>query len=280
MAFVTRLWDGMNRHDTAGLAAEMAFHWVLSLVPTMVFLLALIGLFGTGSEFITQTMSHLHRLMPAQAHQLLQSSLDQLMQDSSESLAVVGLLGAFWTASNGAWTVEKALNRIYHLDRERQRNVWRQRGVSFFLVFGMAVVVLVCANLVVFGDVLYDVLERYFFWPLDWLRLIGILRWGVALGGLIAMSAFIYSVAPEAAGERRFRYVWPGAVVFVVLWILSSLLFNLYVSNFGNYSKVYGPMGALVVLMLWFYFTSFALLIGGEVNALLLHGGQSPKKAR
>ncbi len=276
--FLMRLWERLNAHDSGGLAAEMTYHWVLSLVPMIIFLLTLIGLFGTQSDFLPEVMSQMHRMIPADAFHLIESSLKELRKDSTGSLAIVSLLGAMWTASNGAMTMEKALNRAYELETVSHRNFWWQRIIALFIVLGAAFIILICSNLVVFGEELATTITHLVQAPEWWLGLLAALRWLVSLGGLIVMGGFVYSIAPETREHGFNAYVWPGAVSFVTLWIAISILFTQYVVNFGNYNKVYGPMGALVVLMLWLYMTSYALLVGGEVNAVLLE--RAPYKSK
>jgi membrane protein len=278
MDFLKTLWDRLDRHDASGLSSEMTYHWVFALLPALIFLFALIGLVGASGEFFPQLLRQMHRLIPQDAYQLIQASLQELTRDSTGGLALLGLLGALWTASNGAGTVEKALNRAYHMEGRRRRNFWQKRGAALSIVVGMAVIVLICSNLVVFGDLIYKLIAHFFKLPFWWQQVFAFLRWAISIGGLVLMSAFIYSVAPETPQPARAKQIWPGALVFVFLWIGISLLFNLYVTNFGNYNKVYGPMGAIIILMLWLYLTSYALLIGGEINALLLEKSLDQQK--
>lgn len=279
MGFLRTLWRRIKQHDVGGLAAEITYHWVLSLVPTLIFLLSLFGMVGARSDFFEQMIRLLHRVLPTEAYDLLLQLLNEITRGSSTELAVVGFVGALWAATNGAEALAKAMTRIQELPAAARFGFWRQQLVALGIVWGMAFIVLICSNLLVFGDVLYRAIT-YFLHPADWwLNSLVLLRWTVSLGGLILVSAFIYwIVAVWIVAVRRHGSpaipthrppVWPGAFLFVTLWILISWLFNVYVSNFGNYSKLYGSMGAIVVLMLWLYLTSYSMLIGGEVNAML-----------
>jgi membrane protein len=243
---------------------------MLSLVPALIFLLTLFGLFGVQTASFQETMSHLRRFMPADALTLIRNCVYELTSASTGGLAVVSLLGALWTASNGAVTIEKALNRSYQCV-EQQRSFWHQRLIALVIVLGLGFLLFVGANLIVFGDLIFDALQRYLFLP-DWLlTLLAFLRWSIPIIGLVPIMGFIYWVAPDYSHSRtRKKVVWPGAITFVAVWLLLSWLFGLYVTNMGNYNKIYGPMGAIIILMVWLYLTSLTLIIGGEVNALLI----------
>jgi len=141
--------------------------------------------------------------------------------------------------------------------------------VAMWIVLGMGFLLFVCANLLVFGEVLFQAIQHLFFLPPEMLDLLGYVRWVIPVLSLIVISAFIYYVAPGYKPEwPRKRRIWRGAMAFVGIWIFVSWLFSLYVNNMGNYSRIYGSMGAVIILMIWMYITSFALIIGGEINAI------------
>lgn len=268
LKFLKLLWERLLENDSPGLAAEMTYNWMLSLVPAFIFLFSLFGMFGVQSNLFEHFILRLHRLIPEDAFNLVQACLHELTRDSSGSLALAGLLGAFWTAANGAVTIEKALNRSYRCIEER-RGFWQQRAVALWIVLGMGFLLFVCANLLVFGEVLFHTVQQFFPMPPELLGVLGYVRWVIPVLSLIVISAFIYYVAPGYTPERpRKKHIWRGAMAFVGIWILVSWLFSLYVNNMGNYSRIYGSMGAIVILMIWLYITSFALIIGGEINAI------------
>jgi membrane protein len=268
MRYVRELWLRLMRDDCAGMAAEIAYHWVLAIIPVLIFLFSLFGIVTSRPELFIQVLEVLRRIIPEEAFSLVANTLAELTRDSNSSLAIVSFLAALWTASNGALVVEKALNRAYSKSG-RRRNFWRQRMVAIFSVLGVGLIILVATNLVVFGKMLIAFIEHWFrppVWILAWMT---VLRWLMSVGGLLAVSLFIYTIGPERKEQRAWKTIWPGALTFVALWIFTSLLFGEYVTNLGSYNKVYGSMGAIVVLMVWLYLTSFALLVGGEVNAMI-----------
>ena len=275
MDFLKQLLHRLGEDDSIGLAAEMSYNWMLSLLPTLIFLFTLFGLFGVHTDLFAQTMGHLQRLIPQDAFKLIEASLSELTQASSGGLAILSFLGAMWTASNGAVTVEKALNRANHC-QEIKRTFWQQRAIALLIVIGLGFLLFVCANLIVFGGLILDAIQNFLRWPAWMLSLFSFLRWTIPIASLILISGFIYWIAPEPLPqqERWKKSVWPGALTFVGAWIFISIGFSIYVSNMGNYNKIYGPMGAIIILMVWLYLTSLALILGGEVNALYSEGNR------
>jgi len=270
LPFLKRLWDCLKRDDAAGLSAEMTYNWMLSLLPTLMFLFTLFGMFGVKSDLVDQFMSRIYVVAPREAYTLLQVTLTALIKDSNGGVAVLSLLGAIWSASNGVTSIEKALNRAFRCV-DKNRGFLRHFLVGLLAVIGLGILMLLSANLVVFGDVIFGFIQQTFWLPEQVGWIFSWLRWSVAIVGLVLISSFIYWLVPDIRAEKlKFRQsVLPGTLVFVPLWILISWLFSLYVVSFGHYSKIYGSMGAIIVLMIWLYLTSYTLIIGGEVNAII-----------
>ncbi|HEY9687320.1 MAG TPA: YihY/virulence factor BrkB family protein [Coleofasciculaceae cyanobacterium] len=267
MRFLKALLARIGQNDFPGLSAEMAYNWMMALLPLLVFLFTLFGLFaGQGDEF-HQIMENLRRLVPQDAYALVADTLEDLTSNSSTELAIIGFLGTLWASSNGAMVVIKGLDRAYRCTEEN-RNVILQRTIALGIVVGMGLILLVGSNLLVFGGMIISVIEARFSPDGLVVFLLEVVRWVLPLAGLIPVSMFIYIITPNRPKRGAWKEVWPGALTFVGLWVIISWLFSLYVSNMANYSKVYGSMGAIVILLFWLYLSSFALLIGGQVNAM------------
>jgi membrane protein len=267
MRFLKALLARIGQNDFVGLSAEMAYNWMMALLPLLVFLFTLFGLItGQGDEF-RQIMENLRRLVPQEAYMLVVDALEDLTRNSSAELAIAGLLGALWASSNGAMVVIKGLDRAYRCTGEN-RNFIVQRLVAMGIVLGMGLIMLVGSNVLVFGGMIISAVEARFSPGGLLVLLLEVVRWGLPLVGLLPVSMFIYIITPNRPRRGAWKEVWPGALTFVGLWVIISWLFSLYVSNMANYSKVYGSMGAIVILLFWLYLTSFSLLIGGQVNAI------------
>lgn len=282
-ADLKRLWRCLNRDDAAGLAAEITYNWMLSLIPALIFIFALFGMFGVKTTLFEQLMDRVYAIAPREAYNLLLASLTELVSASNGGIAILSLAGAIWTASNGVTSVEKALNRAFR-NVEMRRGMVRNYLVGIGAVVGLGFLMFVSANLVVFGDVIFNFIQNTFRVGPEVLLVLGWFRWGIAVGGLVLIISFIYWLVPDVrlAKLSFWKRVLPGTLVFVPLWLLISWLFSLYVTNFGHYNKVYGSMGAIIVLMLWLYLTSYTLIIGGEVNAIAsgCSGLETPDSAK
>ncbi len=265
--FLKQLLQRANQNDFLGLAAEMAYNFMMAFVPLLIFIVSVFGIISADSGFLTTLLTEIRRIAPPEAFEIISRSLVKVSRESSGSIAAFGLAAALWTSSNGAMVIIKGLNRAYQCGTDR-RSFWQQRLVALGLVLGMAVILIVCSNLLVFGGMIADGLNRYFALGTGTLNLINALRWAIGLGALLLITNFIYVVGPDYKNGPAWQRTWTGTFTFVALWGGLSWLFSLYVANMGRYSEVYGPMGAVIILMLWLYLTSVALLVGGQVNAL------------
>ena len=175
LPFLKRLWDCLNRDDAAGLAAEMTYNWMLSLLPALIFLFTLFGMFGMQSDLFDQFMGRIYVVMPREAYNLLQATLLELTKDSNGGVAILSLLGAIWSASNGVTSIEKALNRSFRCV-EKQRGFLRHFWVGVLAVIGLGILLLLSANLIVFGDVIFKFIQQTFWlpehvgWIFSWMR--------------------------------------------------------------------------------------------------------------
>jgi membrane protein len=174
------------------------------------------------------------------------------------------LLAALWAASNGMTAITESLNAAY--DLEESRPWWKQRLVAIGLTVALSVLIIAALILVVAGGNIGEgVANHYGFGPafaLSW----KIIQWPAVLASLILAFALIYYFAPDFR-EQAWQWLTPGAAIGVALWLLVSVAFRVYLHFFDSYSKTYGSLGAVIVLMLWLYFTGAAVLIGGEINS-------------
>jgi membrane protein len=248
--------------DAAGIAAQLAYYFFLSLFPALLFLVALASFFPLYS-FNDELMRLLSPIAPAAVVSLLQEQLASLSNSEDAGLLSIGLLMALWSSSAAMVSVIDAMNRAY--DIEESRPWWKRRVVAIALTVGLALFILTSFGLIVGGPWLADFLGRHFglapIFAMAW----KILQWPIVF--LLASTGFglVYYFAPDA--EQEWVWITPGALTAVVLWFLASLLFRYYVVNFGNYEEAYGTLGAIILTMLWFYISGLAMVIGAELNA-------------
>jgi len=257
---VTRIIDD----DVFGRAAQLSYYFLLALFPFLLFLITLLGyLAQQGTEFRSALLSHLTAIMPSSAATLIQTTLDEISASRGGGKLSLGLLVALWAASNGMGAITETLNTAY--DVKETRPWWRVRLISILLTVAVSILVVVALAIIFYGGTIGDsVAARYGF--SDTFRVIWrIAQWPIGLGFVLITFSMIYNFAPNIPSEER-RWSPPGSFVGVALWLTISFLFRLYLHFFDSYSVTYGSLGALIILMLWFYLTGVAILIGGEVN--------------
>lgn len=260
-----RVWSDVNEDNVFGRAAQLSYYFLLALFPLLLFLVNLLGyLAQSGSELRDSLMSYLATLMPAASFQLVQTTLDEISNSRGGGKLSFGLLAALWAASNGMGAISDTLNVAY--DVKETRPWWKVRLVSIFLTLALAVLIVIALVIVLYGGQLADFLAARLGFG-DAFRITWkILQWPIALLFVLITFHLIYYFAPNV---RHRRWSTPGALTAVVLWLLISFGFKLYLHFFNSYSLTYGSLGALIIMMLWFYFTGVAILVGGELNAEL-----------
>jgi membrane protein len=248
--------------NCAGLAAQLAFYFLLSVFPALLFLVALISYLPVDAALDT-TLQRWHAVLPGDVVRIVQDQLREVAAGSSGGLLTFGIVGAIWSSSAAMTAIIDALNRAY--DIEEWRPWWRRRVIAIALTIAMALFAVIAFALVVGGaDLAAWLAERAGLgraFELTWT----ILQWPVAAGLVVLAVDLVYRFAPNA--EARWVWLTPGALVATLLWLVVSVGFRVYVQNFGDYTAVYGAIGSVIVLMLWLYLSSFALLIGAELNS-------------
>ena len=260
-----RVWHEIQKDDVFGRAAQLSYYFLLALFPFLIFLTSIIGLvLGSGTGTRHALFNYLARVMPPSAYQLISSTVTEVSASSSGGKISFGILAALWAASNGMTAITSSLNSAY--DVEETRPWWKQRLTAIVLTMALSVLIISALVLVVAGGHIADWLALTFglgdTFPLIW----RIVQWPVVLACMTFAFALIYYFAPDIR-EQKWTWLTPGAVIGVVLWLLVSLAFRVYLHFFDSYSATYGSLGAVIILMLWLYLTGAAVLIGGEINS-------------
>lgn len=260
-----RVWKEVNNDRVFGRAAELSYYFLLALFPLLIFLTSVIGIvLGSGTGTRHALFNYLARIMPPSAFQLLDTTMWEVSAASSGGKISFGILAALWAASNGMVAITESLNAAY--DVAESRAWWKQRLVAIGLTIALSVFIISALVLVVFGGRIAEgIANAYGFGPafaMAW----KIIQWPVVFAFLMLAFALIYYFAPNLR-EQKWHWLTPGAALGVALWLLVSFVFRLYLQFFDSYSATYGSLGAVIILMLWLYFTGAAVLIGGEINS-------------
>lgn len=262
-----RLIISIIQNDFYGMAAEMGFWLVIGIFPFMLFLMAVFGWMGNKSYMdpILLSMSH---VIPAQAMHLIQTVLSEVMIfEKGGSMAVIGLVVTLVLSTNAMACILKGLNRAYRV--EDRRSFAYTRLLSLLMVFVNALVLFLSINLIVFGKVLIKFAVSHYHISHNIAVMMLTLRWPVAFLALYLMAFLCYYILPDLRGKDSFKRksALPGTLFFCIFWLIGSWGFSIYVNNLGTYNLVYGTIGAFAVLMVWLYYTSVLLLIGGDLNS-------------
>ena len=260
--------------DGVGLAAQLAYYFFLALFPAVLFLLALASFFPL-TNLVDDVMRALRPVAPSDVLGFLQEQLRRLSNADSGGILTVGILGAIWSSSAAIVAIVSSLNRAY--DIEEGRPWWKVRLTAIGLTVAIAVLVLLSFALLVAGPTIADYFTSVFglgsMFEWGWT----ILQWPLAFFFASTAVGLLYYFGPDA--DQDWVWITPGAVVGTLLWVLASLGLKLYVANFTDYNATYGAVGGVMVVLLWFYVSGLAIVVGAELNAEIEHAspyGKNP----
>ena len=258
--------------DCLGLAAQLAYYFFLALFPAVLFLLALASFFPL-TNFIDDIVRTLRPIAPADVLTFLEEQLRRISNSDSGGILTVGILGAVWSSSAAVVAIIGSLNRAYDIDEGRPW--WKVRLTAIGLTIALALLVVVSFTLIVAGPTIAEYLASTFgFGPVfEWSW--KILQWPLAFFLVSTAVGLVYYFAPDA--EQDWVWITPGAVIGTLLWVLVSLAFKFYVARFADYNATYGAVGGVIVLLLWFYLSGLAILVGAELNAEIEHASPHGK---
>jgi membrane protein len=259
-----RVWSESNRDNLSVVAAGCAFFALLAIFPALSALISLYGL-TTDPSTIEQQFSMLAWLLPAQAYDIVIQQIHRLAAASNGMLGsslILSLLVALWSTNSGTQAMMAALNIAY--EEPERRSLFRYYLNAFtFTLTGLAVGVAMLLA-IVYVPILFALTGYSYVFEL----VVRVLRWPfLALFVLIAIS-FLYRYGP-CRRNAKWHWVSVGALFATVVWLFASAGFSIYVSNFANYDKLYGSLGAVIILLLWLYISFYIVLIGAELNAEL-----------
>jgi membrane protein len=240
----------------------MAFYALLSIFPALTAVVSLYGLVADRTA-IEQQVTAMQGVLPPEAVKLVADWLHTLLQAPPQKFGVgliISVLLALWTARSGTGMLMTAVNICY--GETEKRNVLWFNVTAFALTAALVLFGILALALVAVLPAALNLLPL----PETWKTALGLVRWPVLAGLVILFLAIIYRYAPDRA-EPKWRWVTPGSIAATVLWVIASVGFSIYVSTFGNYDKTYGSLGAVVILMFWFWITAYVILAGAELNA-------------
>lgn len=264
MKFGKELFARFGEDDVGGMAAQLAYFFLLSLFPFMIFLLTLLGYLHIDED---RVLAFVSAYAPPETFSIITDNVFSLLSTENGSLLSIGLVGTLWAASNGVNAIMRAFNRAHNV--EENRPFFVSRFIAIILTIAMVIVIAIAFLLPVLGQTIGVHVFSFFGLSESFISLWNGARWVISSIIFYLVLSFLYVMAPNK--RLKYRDSVPGALFATFGWQLVSLLFSFYVSSLGNFSGMYGSLGGVIVLMIWFYLSGIVIILGGEINAMSHH---------
>lgn len=261
-AFIQNLYCRYHDDEVPAMGAQLTYYLILSVFPFLLFLVALVGITTLTPD---QILQELGRLVPASSNDTILGVLEEIQANSSQALLSIGMVATLWSASKGVDAVIKALNKAY--DEEESRSFIIVKGLSVLFTLALACSILLAFFLLIFGQWIREQVALLLTLPDYFDEMWSFAQYAVSLAVLVLVFTMLYKYIPNR--RLTFKEVLPGAFFSTIGWLVVSVLFSFYVNNFGNYTKTYGSIGGIIVLLIWLYLSSIIIILGGEINAAL-----------
>jgi len=260
-----RVWMELYAGGLLTHAAALSFYFLFSLFPLLLFLVTLLGFFAeAGTELRSNLLTFLSRVVPASASTLIYTTVDETAANAEGVRLWLGLVSALWFSSLGIAALSESLNAMYGV--RDSRPWWRMRLSAVGLTAALVILILSALLLMLYGGEIGASTADYFNQGTVFATVWTIVQVPIAISFVLLAFALIYYFAPDLY-DQKWYWITPGSVIGVALWLVVSFVLRVYLRHFDSYSLTYGSLGAVIVLMLWFYLAGVAILIGGKINA-------------
>ncbi len=274
--FFSCLYDKFFDTDVLGRAAQVAFFFSFSLFPLLFFLISLFGLVLESTDDLRrEILNYLRQIMPSSAFDLVRTTLNEIVEGSTGGKLTFGLLVALWSASIGMDSIRDSLNAVYELSERRRW--WTLKLKSLGYTFLSVILLVFALGIVFYGWQLVQIAMAEVGIQVYSRIILGIIQWAAIIIVMLLACELVYNLLPDHR-TRRWEIISFGAIVAIVLWILLTGGFRLYLTYFNTYNRTYGSLGAVIILMLWLYLTSIVLLLGGVINSVLRQLNAKPEQ--
>ncbi|TCP26610.1 membrane protein [Scopulibacillus darangshiensis] len=253
------------------MAAALAYYFLLSLFPMLLFIISLIPFLSLPQDMIVQMIDS---YAPGDTSQLIEGNVTAYLDHPNGGILSFGIIAALWSASSGTNALIRALNRTYGVDETR--SFIRVKLMALGLTLALIFIIVITLALPIFGHYILEFIQHFIYIPDSVVSLINVLRWVAAIIIMVLTLMVLYHFAPNQT--FNFREGLTGAVAATIGWQAISLGFAFYVSHFSHYSATYGSLGTVIVLMIWLFLTGIMLIIGGEVNAAFYRTRKNNRK--
>ncbi len=265
-AFLKEMYKRFNANQVADLSAQCAYYFLLSLFPFLLFAITVLSYLPITSDDVLRVLA---TIAPEMSNDIIRNNIHEVLSVKRTGLMSFGILFTAWSALFGIESLVRALNLSYGI--KEQRGFFWSKLLSLILMAGMIAGIVSAFVFTIFGAAIGSVMEEYYHLPAQLIAVWNSLRLAVNLVFLNLIFLGLYMVAPKK--RVGIREALPGTLFASFGWHYTSLGFSYYVDNFANFSATYGSLGAIIVLMVWFYLSAMILILGGQINAVLMNLG-------
>lgn len=257
-----RTWKEANEDDVLGRSAQLAYYFFLALFPLLICVITvLVVLAGKGAHVQEAVLDFLSSVLPRSASTLVQKTLTEVDQAHATSKLSIGLVFSLWSASAGMSAIMDTLNAEYEV--HEGRSFIKRNAVALGLTLAVAILLIAAVTIVLAGGPTAEAFSGGMV-----KTAIKIAQWPVAIALVLLGFALVYFFAPDVK-EQKWHWITPGAICGVALWLAVSFALKIYLHFFDRYSATYGSLGAVIILLLWFYVSGASLLFGAEINSVI-----------
>lgn len=264
-AFYMYAWRELKKrifeHEIFGYGAQIAYFFVLSIFPFMIFLFGILSYFSLSYGGLFDTLTG---VIPMDVVRIMDEYASELMPKANLNFLSLSAIATIWSASRGIHALRLAVNRAYGVGF--QKTYFRKRILSIVYTMALMLAIVLALTLPSMGKGFVVFVETTFRINLGFLKVFLAYRWPFILAFFFMVISFFYYATFER--HNRWREVIPGTLFAMGGWVAISVVFSMFVNNFGNYTLIYGSLGTVVVLMVWFYISGIILMLGGEINSI------------
>jgi membrane protein len=244
--------------EVPALAAQLTYYFILSFFPFLIFIITLISYTPIANE---RALSSISEMLPPPAYNLALDVMKEVTLSPRKTFLSFGMIAALWASSNGMNAVIRGLNKAYN--RKETRPYWKIKGLSLVSIAALALAIIISLGLLVFGETIGEQLLKLTVFKTAWT----VMRLCASFLFMIMVFSLLYMLVPNR--RMTLKEVLPGSVFTTLGWILVSSLVSLYIINFAGFSRMYGSIGGVIALLVWLYWISIIIILGGELNASL-----------
>lgn len=261
--FLDKLIQGILEDEVPAIGGQLTYFLLLSIFPFLIFFLNILSYTSIAQDEI---LDNLLIVLPKETQILLKGIVREIVGYSSDTLLSLGILLALWSGSLGISAIIRAVNKAYNV--KKKRPYWRLKGLAIIFTIALTLVLIMVLSMLVFGELIGERIFAVFGATHVFYHIWDLFRVIITFFSMVIIFALLYkfSPTPEEGLNIKFKDTIPGALFAAISWIIASTVFSFYVNNFGNYSKTYGSLGGIIILLLWLYISSITIILGGEIN--------------